>query len=138
MESLWGRLGELAMPVAVVAGSQDQKFLAIARRMEEAIPRAQLHVLDGGHALALECPGELARVLDSGEHDARSPCAQTQEHIQLGALRIDFLVEAGDSNGSVTVLRVLCPGRCARAAAAQPRRLRGDRLRARRDVHLDD
>lgn len=63
MESLWGRLGELAMPVAVVAGSRDEKFLAIARRLQELIPRAQLHVLDGGHALALECPQPMAAVL---------------------------------------------------------------------------
>jgi quercetin dioxygenase-like cupin family protein len=29
--------------------------------------------------------------------------------IQLGALRVDFLVEAGDSNGSVTVFECLVP-----------------------------
>ena len=63
MESLWGRLGELPMPVALVAGARDPKFLAIARRMQERIPRAELHVLEGGHALALECPGGLAEVL---------------------------------------------------------------------------
>ena len=40
MESLWGRLGELPMPVAVVAGSRDEKFLAIARRLVELIPDA--------------------------------------------------------------------------------------------------
>ncbi len=63
MDSLWGRLGELTMPVDVVAGARDEKFLAIARRLAEAIPGARLHVLDGGHALALECPRELAAVL---------------------------------------------------------------------------
>jgi len=66
MESLWGRLGELQMPVDVVAGARDEKFLAIARRLSELIPRARLHVLAGGHALALECPGALAQVLGSG------------------------------------------------------------------------
>ncbi|HTQ68377.1 MAG TPA: 2-succinyl-6-hydroxy-2,4-cyclohexadiene-1-carboxylate synthase [Solirubrobacteraceae bacterium] len=64
MESLWGRLGELQMPVEVVAGSRDEKFLDIARRLAELIPNARLHVLDGGHALALECPRELAAVLE--------------------------------------------------------------------------
>jgi len=63
MEPLWGRLAELRMPVAVVAGARDQKFLAIGRRLTELIPHAQMHVLDGGHALALECPRELASVL---------------------------------------------------------------------------
>ena len=47
----------------VVAGSRDEKFLAIARRMQELIPHAELHVLEGGHALALECAGALAEVL---------------------------------------------------------------------------
>ena len=63
MEPLWGRLAELQMPVAVVAGVRDEKFLAIGRRLAELIPGARLHVLDGGHALALECPRELASVL---------------------------------------------------------------------------
>ena len=66
MEPLWGRLGELRMPVAVVAGRRDVKFLAIARRLAELIPDARLHVLDGGHALALERPAELAKVLRRG------------------------------------------------------------------------
>ena len=65
MESLWGRLGELAMPVAVVAGARDEKFLGIGRRLQEQIPHAELHVLEGGHALALECPRELATVLSA-------------------------------------------------------------------------
>ena len=66
MEPLWGRLDELRMPVAVVAGARDEKYLAIAGRLEALIPRARLHVLDGGHALALECPGALAGVLQGG------------------------------------------------------------------------
>ena len=72
MEPLWGRLAELRMPVAVVAGDRDEKFLAIGRRMAELIAHARMHVLDGGHALALECPRELAMVLREGvgEHSA--------------------------------------------------------------------
>ncbi|HUH81522.1 MAG TPA: alpha/beta fold hydrolase [Solirubrobacteraceae bacterium] len=64
MDSLWARLGELQMPVDVVAGARDEKYLVIGRRLAELIPRARLHVLDGGHALALECPRELAAVLE--------------------------------------------------------------------------
>ena len=63
MEAVWGRLGELPMPVDVVAGARDETFVAIAGRLVELIPDARLHVLAGGHALALECPGELAAVL---------------------------------------------------------------------------
>ncbi len=64
MEPLWGRLRELTMPVDVVAGARDEKFMAIAGRLVELIPDARLHVLEGGHALALECPQELAVVLE--------------------------------------------------------------------------
>ena len=66
MEPLWGRLGELHAPVEVVAGARDEKFLALARRLSEGIPHARLQVLDGGHALALECPAALAAVLAQG------------------------------------------------------------------------
>ncbi len=63
MRPLWAQLGGLAMPVHVLAGERDEKYLAIARRMAGAIPGAGLTVLPGGHALPLECPAELAAVL---------------------------------------------------------------------------
>ena len=47
MEPLWERLGELAMPVALVVGERDAKFRAIAERMAERIPDATLHVVAG-------------------------------------------------------------------------------------------
>lgn len=63
MAPLWGRLGELTMPVAFVAGERDEKFTAIGRRLVEVLPGAKLLVLPGGHRLALESPGALATVL---------------------------------------------------------------------------
>lgn len=63
-ESLWPRLGELTMPTLVVAGSRDDKFTAIARRMAEALPRAELALLDGGHAVHLERPAEFSELVD--------------------------------------------------------------------------
>lgn len=64
MPSLWGRLGELAMPVDLVVGERDTKFVAIAGRMADAIPAARLHVIAGaGHAVALERPDEVAAVI---------------------------------------------------------------------------
>jgi 2-succinyl-6-hydroxy-2,4-cyclohexadiene-1-carboxylate synthase len=63
---LWDRLGELAMPITLVAGALDQRYVGIARLMEERIPDASVHVVDGaGHALHLERPDALARVLAS-------------------------------------------------------------------------
>ena len=63
-ESLWGRLGELTMPILLVAGTSDEKFTAIARRMAEELPNADLALLDGGHAVHLERPAEFSELVD--------------------------------------------------------------------------
>lgn len=64
MEPLWSRLGDLNLPVALVTGRDDAKFGEIAARMLEAIgPRAQHHVLPGGHALPLEQPEALGALV---------------------------------------------------------------------------
>jgi 2-succinyl-6-hydroxy-2,4-cyclohexadiene-1-carboxylate synthase len=63
MTPLWRRLGELAMPTAVVVGDRDAKFTAIGRRMAAQLPVGELIVLRGGHRLALENPAELARAV---------------------------------------------------------------------------
>jgi 2-succinyl-6-hydroxy-2,4-cyclohexadiene-1-carboxylate synthase len=63
MTPLWRRLGELAMPTAVVVGDRDAKFMAIGRRMAALLPVGELVVLGGGHRLALENPAELARAV---------------------------------------------------------------------------
>jgi 2-succinyl-6-hydroxy-2,4-cyclohexadiene-1-carboxylate synthase len=60
MESLWERLHELEMPVSVLVGDRDQKYLDLGRRMVEMMPRAEMHVLPGGHRLALESSGAVA------------------------------------------------------------------------------
>lgn len=60
MPSLWERLPELRVPVALVTGTLDEKFDEIARRMLERITADAVHVrLEGGHALPLERPGVL-------------------------------------------------------------------------------
>ncbi len=41
MEPLWDRLGELQMPVRILVGARDEKFVAIGRRMAQAIPGAR-------------------------------------------------------------------------------------------------
>lgn len=70
MTSLWDRLGELTMPVALVVGERDAKFRAIADRMAAAIPDATVHVVPGaGHAVPLEAPAAVAAAL-VGERSA--------------------------------------------------------------------
>jgi 2-succinyl-6-hydroxy-2,4-cyclohexadiene-1-carboxylate synthase len=64
MPSLWDRLGELAMPVALVVGERDAKFRAIAGRMAPAIPDCRVDVVDGaGHAAQLEQPDVVAAAI---------------------------------------------------------------------------
>ena len=54
---------ELQTPSVFVAGERDAKFRAIGERMVELLPAAELVVIRGGHALALESPAALAGVL---------------------------------------------------------------------------
>ena len=64
MEPQWHRLGELRMPAVVIAGERDRKFCALGERLADALPHATLHVVRGaGHAVHLEAPGAVARIL---------------------------------------------------------------------------
>jgi 2-succinyl-6-hydroxy-2,4-cyclohexadiene-1-carboxylate synthase len=64
MPSLWDRLGELGVPVELVVGERDDKFRAIAGRMEAALADARLHVVPGaGHAVHLEAPEAVVEVV---------------------------------------------------------------------------
>ena len=65
MEPFWDRLGALTMPVTVIAGSRDEKFVRWATEDYPArLPRAEVHVVDGaGHGLPREAPVELAALI---------------------------------------------------------------------------
>ena len=64
-EPLWDRLPELPMPVLLVVGALDEKFVAIAQRMTESVPDATLAVIEGaGHSVHLERPDAFAGALD--------------------------------------------------------------------------
>ncbi len=64
-EPLWGRLGELKMPVLAVTGQEDAKFSRLAEEMVGAIGvNAQAVALAGaGHAAHLERPVSFHRLL---------------------------------------------------------------------------
>jgi 2-succinyl-6-hydroxy-2,4-cyclohexadiene-1-carboxylate synthase len=67
LPSVWDRLGEIAVPVALVVGERDLKFTAIATQMASRLRHAQVHVVPGvGHAVHLEAPEIVARVISSG------------------------------------------------------------------------
>ncbi len=64
--SNWERLNELTVPVLLVVGERDTKYVDIAERMAVAIPQARVEVLPGaGHACHLEQPEAVAHVLVS-------------------------------------------------------------------------
>ena len=64
-QPLWDRLGELAMPVLVVAGERDEKFRAVGERLVAGIgANAELVLVPGaGHAAHLEQPDGFLAVL---------------------------------------------------------------------------
>jgi 2-succinyl-6-hydroxy-2,4-cyclohexadiene-1-carboxylate synthase len=68
LPSLWGRLSELSMPVALLVGERDEKFRGIGAQMAAAIPGGELVVVAGvGHAVHLEAPERVAKVIAGGE-----------------------------------------------------------------------
>jgi len=64
---LWNRLGELGMPVLVMAGERDEKFSIIGQRMANAIGQnARFVSIPGaGHAAHLEKPKLFLEALDN-------------------------------------------------------------------------
>jgi 2-succinyl-6-hydroxy-2,4-cyclohexadiene-1-carboxylate synthase len=61
MAPVWDRVGELAMPVTVLAGERDGQYVATGQRLVAAIPTAELRIVpDAGHRLALEAPEAIA------------------------------------------------------------------------------
>ena len=69
MQPLWERLGELRdLPVAVVAGERDPKYVGIGERLARMLPRGMLRVVPGaGHALPLEAPKAVAAAIERRE-----------------------------------------------------------------------
>ncbi len=64
--SNWERLGELTMPVLLIVGALDTKYVDIAQRMADAIADARLEVVpDAGHACHLEQPDAVAHLVSS-------------------------------------------------------------------------
>ena len=57
--NLWPRLTELNIPVQLITGEYDQKFILIAQKMGEKLPNSQHKIISGsGHTVHLERPTE--------------------------------------------------------------------------------
>jgi 2-succinyl-6-hydroxy-2,4-cyclohexadiene-1-carboxylate synthase len=84
-----GALAELELPVAVVAGELDRKFLKLARAMAAKLPWSTLQVIPRcGHNVPLEAPEKLAAILAlpvQKTHGGR-PTRHQEPRLHLAAL----------------------------------------------------
>lgn len=66
LPSHWTRLHELRGPVDLVVGEHDPKFVEVAHRMGERIPKARISVIEGaGHVVHLEYPQDCAKLIEN-------------------------------------------------------------------------
>jgi 2-succinyl-6-hydroxy-2,4-cyclohexadiene-1-carboxylate synthase len=79
--SYWERLGDIAVPVLLIAGGLDRKFVGIAGQMGVRIADATLSVVPGaGHAVHIERPDEfLGDVREFIARCERSDAVRSQE-----------------------------------------------------------
>lgn len=60
----WDRLPELRMPVLLIAGERDSKFISINEEMLKSIPHASLEVVEGaGHNIHLESQEKFVTII---------------------------------------------------------------------------
>lgn len=72
MPPMWENLSALTMPVQLIVGQRDAKFLEIAGAMLPRLAQGKLDVVEGaGHNPVLENPSALARLLLSGSRSSR-------------------------------------------------------------------
>lgn len=64
MPSYWPALASMAMPITLIVGELDDKFLRIAEQVKEMLPRARLVVVpNAGHNVTFEAPEGVAAEL---------------------------------------------------------------------------
>lgn len=63
-QPFWDRLPAIDVPVLLVAGQRDRRYVAMAQRLQRTLPKSALEVVDGaGHAVHLERPTAFASLL---------------------------------------------------------------------------
>lgn len=73
-EPFWDRLGSITAPTLLVAGAEDEKYVAMAELLQRHIPGSCLAIVPGaGHSVHLERPDDFARLLASHLARASAP-----------------------------------------------------------------
>lgn len=63
---LWDQLPTIGIPVLIIAGENDQKFVKLAQRMAGLFPRCELHVMKNvGHTAHLEDPEQFVQIFEA-------------------------------------------------------------------------
>lgn len=64
MPELWGKLNTLTMPVTLVTGQLDEKFVQLNNEMQERIEKANHLIIPAvGHAIHVENPTKFATIV---------------------------------------------------------------------------
>lgn len=72
MPSLWGKLNNLHIPVLLITGLLDEKFVKLSKQMEEKLPNVKnITVLNVGHAIHVENPTEFATIIKDNSNIIR-------------------------------------------------------------------
>lgn len=57
MPNLWPELAQLQLPVSLIVGEYDEKFVELAHKMHQQLPNSEVHVVEGaGHTVHVEEP----------------------------------------------------------------------------------
>lgn len=63
-QPLWSKLRSYPNPLLAIAGAQDEKYVALARRLAATMPNASSHIVsDAGHSAHLEQPAAVIAVM---------------------------------------------------------------------------
>lgn len=63
--SLWQQLSSITIPVLIIAGEKDAKFVDIAQKMLPLLSTAELHIMKNvGHTAHLEDPTQFANIFE--------------------------------------------------------------------------
>jgi 2-succinyl-6-hydroxy-2,4-cyclohexadiene-1-carboxylate synthase len=65
LEPVWHELLLLDLPVLAIAGARDEGYVSAAKRIADTAPRGRAEIVeDAGHAVQLQRPDEVARLLE--------------------------------------------------------------------------